>query len=76
MKLLIMKFSPISRHFMSLRTKYSPQHPVLKHPSLLSSLNVRNQVSHPYRTMGKIIVVCILYFTFFRQQTKRQKFLS
>jgi hypothetical protein len=31
MKLLIMQFSPISRHF-SLRTKYSPQHPVLKHP--------------------------------------------
>jgi hypothetical protein len=24
--------SPISRHFISLRTKYSPQHPVLKHP--------------------------------------------
>jgi hypothetical protein len=31
MKLLIMQFSPISRHF-SLRTKHSPQHPVLKHP--------------------------------------------
>jgi hypothetical protein len=31
-KLLIMQFSPISRHFISLRTKYSPQHPVLKHP--------------------------------------------
>jgi hypothetical protein len=27
-----MQFSPISRHFISLRTKYSPQHPVLKHP--------------------------------------------
>jgi hypothetical protein len=25
-------------------------------PSLCSSLNVRNQVSHPYRTTGKIIV--------------------
>jgi hypothetical protein len=32
MKLLIMQFSPISRHFISLRSKYSPQHPVLKHP--------------------------------------------
>jgi hypothetical protein len=31
MKLLIMQFSPISRHFISLRTKYSPQHPVLKY---------------------------------------------
>jgi hypothetical protein len=26
---LIMQFSPIIRHFISLRSKYSPQHPVL-----------------------------------------------
>jgi hypothetical protein len=32
MKLLIMQFPQISRHFISLRSKYSPQHPVLKHP--------------------------------------------
>jgi hypothetical protein len=32
MKLLIMQFSPTSRHFVSLRSKYSPQHPVLMHP--------------------------------------------
>jgi hypothetical protein len=32
MKLLIMQFSPISCHFVSLRYKYSPQHPVLKYP--------------------------------------------
>jgi hypothetical protein len=31
MKLLIMLFSPISHHFISLQTKYSPQQPVLKH---------------------------------------------
>jgi hypothetical protein len=31
-KPLTTKFSPTSRHFTSLRTKYSPQHPVLKHP--------------------------------------------
>jgi hypothetical protein len=35
MKLLIMQFSPISCHFISLRSKYSPQHPVLKHPHFL-----------------------------------------
>jgi hypothetical protein len=34
MKLLIMQFPTISRHFISLRTKYSPQHPVLKHPQI------------------------------------------
>jgi hypothetical protein len=27
-----LQFSPTSRHFISLRSKYSPQHPVLKHP--------------------------------------------
>jgi hypothetical protein len=27
-----MQFPPISRHFISFRTKYSPQHPLLKHP--------------------------------------------
>jgi hypothetical protein len=31
MKLLIMQFFPTSYHFMLLRSKYSPQHPVLKH---------------------------------------------
>jgi hypothetical protein len=30
--------------------------------SLRSSLNVSNQVSHPYRTTGKIIVLYILIF--------------
>jgi hypothetical protein len=31
MKLLIMQFSPTSRHFISLQSKYSPQHSVLEH---------------------------------------------
>jgi hypothetical protein len=26
------QLSPFSRYFISLRSKYSPQHPVLKHP--------------------------------------------
>jgi hypothetical protein len=29
MKLLVMQFSSVSRHFISLRSKYSPQHPLL-----------------------------------------------
>jgi hypothetical protein len=38
-KLLIMKFSPTSRHFVSLRSRYSPQQPVLKlSQSVISSL--------------------------------------
>jgi hypothetical protein len=34
MKLLIMQFSPTSCHFIPLRSKYCPQHPVLKHPQV------------------------------------------
>jgi hypothetical protein len=56
MKLLIMHFYPNSYHFISLRSKPSQ--------SIYSSLNVRDQVSHPCRTTDKIIVLCILIFTF------------
>jgi hypothetical protein len=31
---------------------------------LRSSFNVSDQVSHPYKTTGEIIVLCILIFTF------------
>jgi hypothetical protein len=73
MKPLVMQFSPPSRHSIPLLSKYSPQHLVLKHLSLCSSLTVIDQVSHPYRTTGKIIVLYILTFTFFdsRQEDKR-----
>jgi hypothetical protein len=41
-------------------------------PILCSSLNVRNQVSRPYKTGGIIIDLYILTFTFWdsRQKTK------
>jgi hypothetical protein len=35
-----MQFSPVSCHFISLRSKYSSQHPVLKHPQSIFSFNV------------------------------------
>jgi hypothetical protein len=47
--------------------------------SLRSSLNIRDLFSHPYRTTCNIIVVYIFYiliFTFFWQQTRRQKVLD
>jgi hypothetical protein len=37
MKLLIMQSSPVSCHFLPLMSKYSPQHPVLKIPSIYAS---------------------------------------
>jgi hypothetical protein len=36
--------------------------------NLCSSLSVRHQVSHPYRTTGKIMVVYILIFKFFESR--------
>jgi hypothetical protein len=41
--------------------------------SLCSSLNVRDHVSHPYRSRGKIIVFYVLTFTFIdsRQEDRR-----
>jgi hypothetical protein len=35
MKFLIMQFSPTSCHLIFVRSKYSPQHPVLKHPQYI-----------------------------------------
>jgi hypothetical protein len=64
MKLFIMQFSPIPCHFNPLRSKQSPQHPFSNTLSQCSSLNVTDQVSHPYRTTGKIIAFCILIFMF------------
>jgi hypothetical protein len=54
MKLLIMYFSAPSCYFIYLRSKSSPQHPVMKHLSLRSFLTLRYQVCT--QTTGKIIV--------------------
>jgi hypothetical protein len=56
-----------------LRSKYSSQNPVLKHPQSVLFLSVRDQVSHPYKTTGRIMVLYILTFTFLdsRRDDKR-----
>jgi hypothetical protein len=42
--------------------------------NLCSSLNVRDQVSHPYKTTGRIIVLYILIFTYLYLQTEHERF--
>jgi hypothetical protein len=72
-----MQFSPLSHHLILFRSKYPSQHPVLKHPlSLCSSLDLRDQVSHPYRTTGKIIALYISKFYVFQQQMRRLRVLN
>ena len=50
---------PLPCYLAPLRPKCSSQHPILKHPQRSSSLNVSDQVSHSYKTTGKIIVLYI-----------------
>jgi hypothetical protein len=57
-------FSSTSYHFIPLRSKNSLQHQFSNTRSLCSSLNVREQVSHPYKTTGKIIVLYVLILMF------------
>jgi TctA family transporter len=44
--------------------------------SICSSLNVRDQVSHPYRTTCKIIVLFILIFMFLESRREDKKVLG
>jgi hypothetical protein len=43
--------------------------------SLCSSLSVRDQVSHPYKTTGKIIILYILIFIFLIENWKTKDFV-
>jgi hypothetical protein len=59
MKLLIIQFSLVSYYFLPLRSKYSLQQLVTPPP-----LNLRLQVSHPYKTTGKTAASYILIFKY------------
>jgi hypothetical protein len=59
---IIMQFSPLPSFLAPLWPKHSHRHPILKHPQHMSSLNVSNQVSHPHKITGNIIVPYILIF--------------
>jgi hypothetical protein len=69
-----MQFSPAFCHFLPLRSKHFPQHPVLKHPqSIFFSWDKKDKVSHPYKT-GKITVQYIFVFTFLNMRREDKSF--
>jgi hypothetical protein len=53
MELIIMQFSAASNHFIPLTSKYYPRNLVLRHPP---SFNVRDQLSHPYKTINSLLI--------------------
>jgi hypothetical protein len=73
-KFIIMQFSPLSHHLIPPWPKILLSTLFSNTFSLCSSLNVRNKVSHPYRTTGKIIVLCILIFKFFDSNREDRRF--
>jgi len=58
MKLLVMQFSPASCYLFFIKVQ------MFISLNRYSSFSVRDQVSHPYKTRGKIIVLYILVFMF------------
>ena len=68
--------SPFPRYLVPPRSKYSSQHHVLKHPQLPFFRNVSDQVSHPYKTTGKIIVLYIMIFKFLNSNLEDKRFCT
>jgi hypothetical protein len=68
-----MKLILESHHFLPLRSKYSHQHPILKH-NLCSYLGVEDKVTQLYKTGGKIMILYtfILKFLHRRKNIKRK----
>jgi hypothetical protein len=69
-----MQLSPPSHHFFRLRSKYPPERPILKNSQSVFLFYVIDQVSHPYRSIDKIIVLFILIFTFWTADGKIKSF--
>jgi hypothetical protein len=57
-----MQSSPLPCYLVPLRLVYPLQHPILENPQP-AFLNVSDQFSQPYETMGKIIVMYISIVT-------------
>jgi hypothetical protein len=75
MNLLIIQLPPISRHYISLRSKYSPQHPVLKHPqSLFLPYCQRPSFTPIQNNMQNYTFVYSNLFTFLNGRREHKRF--
>ena len=57
MKLLVMQSFPLSCYLARLGLRCPPQHPILENPQPKFLPQCEDQVSHPYKTSGKITVL-------------------
>ena len=66
----------ISLSFFPLRAKCLHQHPILEPPVLCSFLSVSDRVSHPYKTKGRVTVLCILICVFLDSKLEDKRFCA
>jgi len=64
MKLLILQSFPASHHFLHLRFKFPLSTLFSDTINPRSTFSMSYQVSHPYKTEGKIVVLYILILSF------------
>ena len=73
--LTILNPTLVSSYLLPPRPKYLPQHPIFLHPhSPCSSLSETDQLSHPYKTSGKIIFPYILIFVIWDIKQEYRRF--
>jgi len=76
MKFLIMHSSPASCTLLFLKYKYTLHTMFSKSLILYSSLGVKDRVSYPYETTGKVMVFLYFNLYVFREETGRQETLK
>ena len=71
-KLFNVQLPPFPWYFIHHRSKYLSHHIILTHPQPSSSLQVSSQVSHQYKTTGKIWVLYVLKYLFLEAKRKTE----
>jgi hypothetical protein len=72
-----MQFPPLHFYPVPLRLRGIPLSTFFSNTlSLCSSLYVSDHVSHPHKTRGKIIALCILIFIFFDNKLEDKRFYT